>query len=63
MPIIISRTTDAPPVVTNPLTEQQREELWANIVRSYLQRHPEEFREMVRSGVPGTSTAPEPCGV
>lgn len=63
MPIIISRSTDAPPIVTNPLTAQQREELWANIVRSYLQRNPDEFREMVRNGVSGASTASEPCGV
>ena len=57
MPIIISRNTDAPPVITNPLTPQQREELWANIVRSYLQRHPDEFLEMVRNGVPSKEAA------
>lgn len=53
MPIIISRNTDAPPVITNPLTPQQKEELWANIVRSWAQRHPEELLEKALNGVSG----------
>ena len=62
MPIIISRNTDAPPVITNPLTPQQREELWANIVRSWVDRNQEAFLDMLENGVPG-KIASEPRGV
>lgn len=61
MPIIIPRNTDAAPVVTNPLTAQQKQELWENIVRSWVSRNQEAFLGMLENGVPG-KTASEPRG-
>ena len=47
MPIVISRTTDAPPVVTNPLTAEQKSALWEAVARSWVQRNPEKFQAMI----------------
>ena len=52
MPIIIPREGAAIPKVTSPLTQQQKDELWANIIRSWVDRHPDAFRGMLEDGVP-----------
>lgn len=51
MPIVISRNTDDSPVVTGPLTPQQKEELWAHIVRSWVDKNTDRFAAMVKHGV------------
>ena len=48
MPIVISRTTDAPPVITNPLTPEQKNALWEAVVRSWVQRNPDTFAALVQ---------------
>lgn len=50
MPIVIAREGPVEPKVAPALTPQQREELWANIVRSWVHRHPDTFAAMVSGG-------------
>ncbi len=45
MPIVISRNTDAPPVMEPALSPQQREQLWAHIVKNWALEHTEEIRK------------------
>ena len=44
MPIIISRDGSAEPVNTNAPTPEQRQALWAHIVKSWCEQHPDELR-------------------
>lgn len=53
MPIIISRNTDAPPIITNTPSEEQINALFGQILRSWTERNPEKFRDMLENGVPG----------
>lgn len=47
MAIIVSRPTGT--VCQNSaLTQQQKDELWAQIVRAFAQSHPEDLRESVQ---------------
>lgn len=57
MPIIANRTGPLEVRQTSPLTAQQREELWAQIVRSWADRNRDRLAEMVEQGVPGKEAA------
>lgn len=46
MAIVISRDGDLNPR-SAPISQEQRDALWAAFVTSWLDKHPEEFREMV----------------
>lgn len=47
MPIIIAREGPIEPKVTNPLTPEQKRELWENIVKSYCEKHPEKLQALM----------------
>ena len=55
MPIVITRTGElcqqAPTI-----SQEQRDALWAAFVTSWLDKHPEEFQQML--GPPGTPNNP-----
>lgn len=55
MPIVISRVEELNPR-TNPIPQEQRDALWAAFVTSWLDKHPEEFRQMLDQ--PGTHYDP-----
>lgn len=57
MPIIANRTGPLEVRQTSPLTAQQREELWAHIVRSWADQNRDRLAEMVEQGVPGKEAA------
>ena len=57
MPITISRNTDAPPVISNPLSPEQVDEIWGRIIRSWTERHPDKFLDLLENGVPGKEGA------
>ena len=44
MPIVIPRDKDIP-LCPPTLSQEQQDKLWEQIVRSYLQHHPETFRK------------------
>ena len=46
MAIVISRDGELNPRTTS-VSQDQRDALWAAFVTSWLDKHPEEFREMV----------------
>ena len=46
MAITIARTGELNPRV-DPITQEQRDALWAAFVTSWLDKHPEEFSQMV----------------
>lgn len=46
MPIVIARTGDSNPQYT-PITQEQRNALWYALIGSWIDKHPEEFREMI----------------
>lgn len=46
MPITISRTGELNPKVPQ-VTQEQRDALWAAFVTSWLDKHPQEFAQMV----------------
>lgn len=46
MAIVIARTGELNPRVTQ-VTQEQRDALWAAFVTSWLDKHPEEFSEML----------------
>ena len=46
MPIVIARTGELNPRVTQ-ITQEQRDALWAAFVTSWLDKNPEKFSEMV----------------
>ena len=46
MPIIIARTGEPNPEVPQ-VTQEQRDALWAALVKNWLDKHPEEFRDMI----------------
>lgn len=62
MPIVISRNTDAPPVMEPALSPQQREQLWAHIVRNWAAQNADSLAALVRQE-PAGHNASEPCGV
>lgn len=47
MPIIIAREGPVEPKVTNPLTPQQKQELWENIVKNWCEKHPDRLRAVM----------------
>lgn len=55
MPIVISRNGEFNPLTT-PISQEQRDALWAAFVTSWLDKHPEEFQQML--GPPGTPNNP-----
>lgn len=55
MPIVISRVGGLNPRTT-PISQEQRDALWAAFVTSWLDKHPEEFRQMLDQ--PGTHYDP-----
>lgn len=57
MPIIANRTGPLEVRQTSPLTAQQREALWAQIVRSWADQNRDRLAEMVEQGVPGKEAA------
>lgn len=46
MAIVISREGELNPR-SAPISQEQRDALWAAFVTSWLDKHPEEFQEMV----------------
>lgn len=46
MPIVVARTGDIAPKTT-PIPQEQREALWAAIVKNWTEKHPEEFQSML----------------
>ena len=46
MAIVISRDGDLNPR-SAPISQEQRDALWAAFVTSWLDKHPEEFRDLV----------------
>lgn len=46
MPIVIARTGDLNPKVSQ-VTQEQRDALWAALVTSWLDKHPDEFSRML----------------
>ncbi len=46
MPIVISRVGELNPR-TNPIPQEQRDALWVAFVTSWLDKHPEKFRQML----------------
>lgn len=54
MEIVISRQGPLEPRV-EPLTQEQRDAIWAAFVTSWLEKHPEEFRELLAAA---THSAP-----
>ena len=46
MAIVISREGELNPRST-PISQEQRDALWAAFVTSWLDKHPDEFRDMV----------------
>ena len=46
MPIVISRTGELDPKAP-PITQEQRDALWAAFVTSWLDKHNQEFAQMV----------------
>lgn len=46
MPIVISRTGDLNAKVA-PITQEQRDALWAAFVTSWVDKHQEEFQAML----------------
>lgn len=57
MPIIANRTGPLEVRQTSPLTVQQREALWAQIVRNWADQNRDRLAEMVEQGVPGKEAA------
>lgn len=57
MPIIANRTGPLEVRQTSPLTAQQREALWAQIVRNWADQNRDRLAEMVEQGVPGKEAA------
>ena len=55
MPIVIARTGDLNPQYA-PITQEQRDALWAAFVTSWVNKHPEEFHEMIASDTSDEST-------
>lgn len=53
MAIVISREGDLNARV-QPISQEQRDVLWAAFVTSWLDKHPEEFRDMVAQPVAQT---------
>ena len=47
MPIVISRTGDLNPKIPT-ITQEQRDALWAAFVTSWLDKHSEEFSQMLK---------------
>lgn len=47
MPIIIAREGPVEPKVTNPLTPQQKQELWGNIVQNWCEKHSDRLRALM----------------
>ena len=47
MPIVISRTGELNAKVVPSITQEQRDALWAAFVTSWLDKHSEEFSQMV----------------
>ena len=50
MAIVISREGDLEPK-TEPITQEQRDALWAAFVTSWLEKNPEEFRKQLAEPV------------
>lgn len=46
MPIVIARTGEVTPKVST-ISQDQREALWAAIVKNWTEKHPEEFQAML----------------
>ena len=57
MPIIANRTGPLEVRQASPLTAQQREALWAQIVRNWADQNRDRLAEMVEQGVPGKEAA------
>lgn len=53
MAIVISRDGDLN-LRTSEVSQEQRDALWAAFVTSWLDKHPEEFRDMVTQPAAGT---------
>lgn len=47
MPIIITRDGSAPPVVTNPITPEQRQQLWEAVVRNWCEKNPDRLHALL----------------
>lgn len=52
MPIVIPRDGSAEPKATNPLTPEQKRELWEHIVLAWCQKNPEQLQEAVSPAAP-----------
>ena len=46
MPTVIARTGEPNPEVPQ-VTQEQRDALWYDFVGSWIEKHPEEFRDMI----------------
>ena len=47
MPIVIARTGELNPKVVPSVTQEQRDALWAAFVTSWLNKHQDEFAQML----------------
>lgn len=46
MPIIIAREGPVEPKITNPLTPEQRQVLWAYIIKAWCEKNPDRLRAL-----------------
>ena len=58
MPITISRRGPVEPKVTGPLTQQQKDMLWEQIVRNWCDKNPERLRAMTNGSASDPKEVP-----
>lgn len=46
MPIVISREGPVEPRIPNPLTPEQRQQLWEAVVKSFCDKNPDRLRAL-----------------
>ena len=56
MPIVISRKS-GDVLEMSPISQDQRAVLWQQVIKTWLEKHPEEFRTMLEIGGRSNETA------